>query len=138
MSFDLLFKYGKHPKAGRLTPRLVTNASKAEQVYSSTTEVPRRGHIKGNYASNRRVRLKFARMNTPEVFSAFYPAGGFTIGGVVAGIGRGFALNGTYAISNKSNTDPFYVSLNTDPYPTGENWDKGLQPNRDDWSDSFK
>ena len=108
MSFDLLFKYGKHPKAGRSTS-------------FDHDGSPKPGHIK---ATGQAIPVsdseKFARMNTPEIFSAFYPVGGFTTGGIVAGIGRGFALNGTYAISDKSSTDPFYVPLNADPYPTGE------------------
>lgn len=120
MSFDLLFKYSKHPKAGRLTPRYVATEDGRVQLFEHDGS-PKEGHIK---ATMQAIPVsdseKFARLNTPEVFSAFYPAGGFTTGGIVAGIGRGFALNGTYAISNKSNTDPFYVSLNADPYPTGE------------------
>jgi len=120
MSFDLLFKYGKHPKAGRLTPRIIEDASGKPQYFEHDGS-PKEGHIKATMqAIGVSDSEKFARLNTPEVFSAFYPAGGFTTGGIVAGIGRGFALNGTYAISTKSNTDPFYVSRNTDPYPTGE------------------
>jgi hypothetical protein len=108
MTFDLFFKYGKHPKAGRATS--FNHDGSPEDGYVSMA-------INGFGVADAE---KFARMNTPEVFSAFYPAGGFTTGGIIAGIGRGFALNGTYAISTKSSTDPFYVSRNTDPYPTGE------------------
>ena len=108
MTFDLFFKYGKHPKAGRATS--FDHDGSPKDGYVSMA-------INGFGVADAE---KFARMNTPEVFSAFYPVGGFTTGGIVAGIGRGFALNGTYAISTKSNTDPFYVSLNADPYPTGE------------------
>lgn len=105
--FKLMLKYGKHPRAGR---------------YSDNHDgSPKAGHIESSGEGiNVADAEKFARLNTPEIFSAFYPVGGFTTGGIVAGIGRGFSLNGLYAISTKSATNPLYVSRNTDPYPTGE------------------
>lgn len=108
-SFKLMLKYGKHPRAGR---------------YSDNHDGgPKAGHIESSGAG---IKVsdseKFARLNTPEVLSAFYPAGGFNLGGVVAGIGRGFSLNALYAISTKSAVNPLHdVPPNPDPYPTGEN-----------------
>ena len=108
MGFDLMFKYGKHPKAGRVSSFDHDGSPKPGHVRATIQPI-------GVSDSE-----KFARMNTPEIFSAFYPAGGFTTGGIVAGIGRGFSLNGNYAISTGANTDPYKVARSADPYPTGE------------------
>ena len=60
-----MLKYGKHPKAGR---------------YSDNHDgSPKAGHIESSGAGIRVTDAeKFARLNTPEVLSAFYPAGDST------------------------------------------------------------
>ena len=109
-AFELYFKYGKHPKAGRATS-------------FNHDGSPKDGHVYGLGVNKIPVAdaEKFARLNTPEILSAFYPAGGFTTGGIVAGLGRGFTLGGKYAISTKSN-EPLWgdEGINKQSYPTGE------------------
>ena len=117
-SFGLYFKYGKHPKAGRLTPRIVN-----DELYQHDG-APKDGHVYALGVNELPVAdaEKFARLNTPEIISAFYPAGGFTTGGIVAGIGRGFTLGGRYALSTKAN-EPLWgrdEGVNKESYPTGE------------------
>ena len=117
-SFGLYFKYGKHPKAGRLTPRIVN-----DELYQHDG-APKDGHVQALGVNELAVAdaEKFARLNTPEIISAFYPAGGFTTGGIVAGIGRGFTLGGRYALSTRPN-EPLWgrdEGVNKESYPTGE------------------
>jgi hypothetical protein len=117
-SFGLYFKYGKHPKAGRLTPRIVN-----DELYQHDG-APKDGHVYALGVNELPVAdaEKFARLNTPEIISAFYPAGGFTTGGIVAGIGRGFTLGGRYALSTRPN-EPLWgrdEGVNKESYPTGE------------------
>ena len=117
-SFGLYFKYGKHPKAGRLTPRIVN-----DELYQHDG-APKDGHVHALGVRDFTVAdaEKFARLNTPEIISAFYPAGGFTTGGIVAGIGRGFTLGGRYALSTRPNEPLWssYEGVNNESYPTGE------------------
>jgi len=122
-SFGLYFKYGKHPKAGRLTPRTIEDASGVPRLFEHDG-APKDGHVYALGVNELPVAdaEKFARLNTPEIISAFYPAGGFTTGGIVAGIGRGFTLGGRYALSTRPN-EPLWgrdEGVNKESYPTGE------------------
>jgi hypothetical protein len=54
---------------------------------------------------------KMSRMNNPELYTAFYPVGGFKTGGIVVAIGKslGIAAGQSSAITSAQNTNPMTV-----------------------------
>jgi len=105
IDFDIVFAFGDHPYAGvagneRGGPKPGTVDSHLTPIYFADPE-------------------KMARMNHPELLNAFYPVGGFKLGGMIIAIGRGMALKASYVMSKSATVNPTSVYPNRDPTPDG-------------------
>lgn len=111
-AFSTYLQYGNHPRAGVAGE---DNGGPKKYPDNQVTYVEAAVETFGVQDAE-----KFARMNTPELFSVFYPAGGFKSGGIVAGIGRGLS-KAAFAISARRDANPF------DGFPSYDKYYDGTQ-----------
>lgn len=97
LRLECVFQYGAHPYAGK---RGAENGKpKPGWTYLKSPGV--------KFADPE----KMSRMNNPELYTAFYPVGGFKTGGIVVAIGKslGIAAGQSSAITSAQNTNPLTV-----------------------------
>lgn len=109
---EIYLQYGNHPRAG------VAGEDKGGPKKYPDSQVSYIQSTVGQFGIQDAE--KFARMNTPELFSVFYPAGGFKSGGIVAGIGRGLS-KAWFAISARRDGNP------SDGFPSYDKYYDGTQ-----------
>lgn len=105
-TLNCFLRYPNHPKAGYTNPQ--------RDSYDGGRGTGVLGQDTNNYG---RIRViagdvvvgdveKFARMNYPELITAFFPPNGFVPGGKLFVIARGFSTKTVAGISIKSKEDP--------------------------------
>ena len=111
-NLDCFLLYPIHPKAGYTNPQRDSyNGGRGTGVLGRDTNNKGRVRIAAGEIKVSDVE-KFARMNFPELYTAFWPYDGFKTGGRVYAIGRGMSTSITATIDVSKAKDPISTPAN--------------------------
>ena len=111
-NLDCFLLYPIHPKAGYTNPQRDSyNGGRGTGVLGRDTNNKGRVRIAAGEIKVSDVE-KFARMNFPELYTAFWPYDGFKTGGRVYAIGRGMSTSITATIDVSKAKDPINTPAN--------------------------